>query len=99
MPSMKLFISYSHEDEDLRLELENHLSLLWRQGLIEYWHDREILAGMEWAGEIDKHIRAANLILLLVSADFLASDYCYDVEMKNAIERHEAGEARVIPII
>jgi len=55
--------------------------------------------GSEWAGQIDEHLNSARIILLLVSADFLASDYCYDIEMKRAMERHEAGEARVIPII
>jgi hypothetical protein len=94
-----LFYSYSHKDEALRDELETHLSLLRRQGVISGWHDRRIGAGSEWAGQIAHQLEAADVILLLVSADFLASDYCYDVEMKRALERHGAGTARVIPVI
>lgn len=95
----KLFFSYSHRDEALRDELEKHLSTLRRQGFIEPWHDRRIGAGKEFAHEIDHNLETADVILLLVSSDFLASDYCYDIEMKRAMERHAAGEARVIPVI
>ena len=94
-----LFYSYSHKDEALRRELEEHLSLLRRQGFIHDWHDRKISAGREWEGAIDANLEAANVIVLLVSSAFLASDYCYDREMKRALEKHEAGEARVIPVI
>ncbi len=97
--AVKVFFSYSHKDEELRNELANHLTILQRQGVIKAWHDREISAGTEWANEIDRHMESARIILLLVSANFLASDYCYDIELKRAIERHEAGEACVIPII
>jgi len=97
--SIDLFYSYAHEDEVLRNELDKHLSLLRREGLIKDWHDREIGAGTEWEREINIHLKTAQVILLLVSADFLASEYCYGIEMERAIERHEAGEARVIPII
>lgn len=95
----KVFFSYSHRDEALRDELEKHLSILKRQGFIEAWHDRRIPAGEELAREIDHHLMNSDVVLLLVSADFLASDYCYDIEMKKALERHEVGEARVIPVI
>lgn len=95
----KIFFSYSHRDEELRDELEKHLSILKRQGFIEAWHDRRIGAGGELAREISQNLETADVILLLVSADFLASDYCYDIEMKRAMERHAAGEARVIPVI
>jgi TIR domain len=94
-----LFYSYAHKDEELRDQLDKHLHLLERQGLITSWHDREIRAGDNWANEIDTHLESAQIILLLISADFLASDYCYGVEMRRALERHFAGEARVIPII
>ncbi|NJL55090.1 TIR domain-containing protein [bacterium] len=97
--ALRLFYSYSHKDETLRDELEVHLKLLQRQGLIQPWHDRRILAGTEWAGEIDGNLNRADIILLLISADFIASDYCYDLEMTRAIERHASGEAKVIPII
>ena len=96
---IEVFFSYSHTDERLRDELEKHLSILKRQGVIAGWHDRKIGAGKEWEGVIDMHLNTARVILLLISADFLASDYCYDVEMKRAMQRHEAGEARVIPVI
>ena len=94
-----LFYSYAHEDELLREQLEKHLSLLKRQGFISGWHDREILPGATWAQEIDVHLESASIVLLLVSPDFLASDYCYEVEMQRALERHRCGETRVIPII
>jgi tetratricopeptide (TPR) repeat protein len=96
---VELFYSYAHRDEELRKELEKHLSVLKRENVITSWHDRMIGSGDDWAGRIDEHINTAQVILLLVSADFLASDYCYDVEMKRALERHEANEARVIPVI
>lgn len=99
LQSIEVFFSYSHRDEELRDELALHLSMLKRQGVIRAWHDREISAGSEWAGEIDQKLDSANIILLLISANFLASDYCYDIEMQRAMERHEAGAARVIPII
>ncbi|NEU71868.1 toll/interleukin-1 receptor domain-containing protein [Hassallia byssoidea VB512170] len=97
--AVKVFFSYSHKDEVLRDDLATHLSLMKRKGVIEAWHDREITAGAEWANAIDDNLNAADIILLLVSANFLASDYCYDIEMQRAMERHEAKEARVIPII
>jgi hypothetical protein len=94
-----VFFSYCHADEALRDQLERQLKILQRQGLIETWHDRRIEAGQEFAGEIDAHIEADEIILLLVSPDFLNSDYCYEVEMVRALERHEAREAIVIPVI
>jgi hypothetical protein len=96
---VNLFFSYSHRDEDLRDELEIHLSALKRQGVIETWHDRRIGAGRDVDREIDANLEVADIILLLVSSYFIASDYCYDLEMRRAIERHNAGEARVIPVI
>src|SRR3712207_2148150 len=93
---MSLFYSYSHKDETLRDKLETHLSLLQTQEVISGWHDRRIEAGTEWDGAISRHLEDAGIILLLVSADFLASRYCRDVEIARAMERHEAGTARVI---
>ncbi|RAK66366.1 toll/interleukin-1 receptor domain-containing protein [Phenylobacterium kunshanense] len=94
-----VFFSYSHADEALRDQLEKQLALLKRQGVIETWHDRRIGAGQELDAEISAHVERDDIILLLVSADFLTSDYCYDREMKRAMERHDRGEAIVIPII
>ena len=97
--SLEVFFSYAHKDEKWRKELEKHLSLLKRQGLIAGWNDREIGAGKEWKQEIDTHLKTAHIILLLISPDFMVSDFCYGIEMKRAMKRHNAGEARVIPII
>ncbi|SCX26088.1 hypothetical protein DSM25558_3927 [Agrobacterium sp. DSM 25558] len=97
MPTV--FFSFSHVDGTLRNQLETQLSMLKRQNVIETWHDRKVGAGDDFAREIDEHINKDEIILLLVSADFLASDYCYDIEMKRAMERHERNEAIVIPVI
>jgi predicted ATPase len=97
--ALELFYSYAHTDERWRKRLEIHLSNLQRQGFIVAWHDRNISAGTTWANEIDAHLNTAQIILLLISPDFIASDYCYSIEMKRAMERHQAGEARVIPVI
>ncbi len=93
-----LFLSYAHEDEHLCEQLMKHLSLLQRQGLISTWHDRRITAGTNWDQEINEQLERASIILLLISPDFLASDYCYGIEMQQALERHRQGNARVIPI-
>jgi AAA+ ATPase superfamily predicted ATPase len=97
--STELFISYSHRDEDYCDRLKTHLSNLRRQGIVDAWHDRKIVPGEEWASKIDQHINSAKIILLLISADFMASDYCWEIEVARAMERHQAGEATVIPII
>lgn len=96
---VEIFFSYAHEDEELRDQLAKHLKLMERQGLIESWYDREITGGQEWQGQIDQHLESADVILLLISSDFIASDYCSDIEMKRAMERHAEGKARVIPVI
>lgn len=96
---ISVFFSYSHRDEALRDELQTHLTALQRQGLVETWHDRQIRAGQEWQRQISEHLEAADIILLLVSPDFIASDYCYGVELGRAVERHKLRDARVIPVI
>ena len=97
--SMKIFYCYAREDKDLRDELEKHLRTLKRQGKITSWHDRDISAGKNWEIEINTNLNTADIILLLISPDFMDSDYCYSIEMKRALERHHKHEARVIPII
>lgn len=92
-------MSYSHKDEELRDELEIHLSMLKREGLVSTWHDRKILAGDEFENDIDENLEDSDIILLLISPYFLNSDYCYEIEMQRALERHESGDTRVIPII
>jgi hypothetical protein len=95
----KVFFSYSHDDEAFRDRLEKHLALLQRQGLIESWHDRRILAGSVIDDAISEQLEAAEIILLLVSASFIASNYCYSKEMALALERHNEGAATVVPVI
>lgn len=96
---MEIFYSYSDKDREYIDKLENHLSTLKKQGAISCWHHHAITAGREVEKEIDTHLSRAEIILLLVSSDFLASDYCYDTELKRAMQRHQKGESRVIPII
>ena len=97
--AVDVFISYSHDDESLLKELVKHLALLQREGAIRTWHDREITAGEDWRGQLDDRLEEADLILLLVSASFIASDYCWDVETTRALDRHARGETRVVPIL
>lgn len=96
---VKLFYSYSHRDEGLRQILEQHLRILERMEVIDSWSDRRILVGDNWKDQLDSAIESADIILFLLSADFLASDYCYEEEVKRAMERHERGEVQVIPVI
>jgi hypothetical protein len=88
--AIDLFYSYAHEDEALRDKLNSHLALLRQQGFIREWYDRDINAGSLWAQKIDTHLKTARVILLLVSPDFMTSSYCYGIEMKDAMRRHEA---------
>jgi TIR domain len=96
---IQVFYSYAHKDEIFRRELEKHLSNLRQQGFIQEWHDRMIVAGTDWAFDIDTHLNSASLILLLISPDFMESDYCLSIEMTRAMELHKAGEAYVVPIL
>lgn len=95
---MRVFISYSHRDEPYKDALDTHLAALKRLDKIQVWQDRRIDAGTEWDEVIRAELAAADIILLLVSPDFLASQYIWEVEIKEAMERHRSGEARVIPV-
>jgi hypothetical protein len=95
----RLFFCYDHEDEELCQKLEAHLSVLERTGVLLAWHRRKITAGQDWAGAIDEELQRADVVLLLISASFLRSDYLYDVEMSRALERHARREALVIPVL
>jgi tetratricopeptide (TPR) repeat protein len=99
MKAVLVFYSYAQEDGVWKDELEKHLTLMQRNNLIAGWNKRDIQAGSDWREEVDEHLNAAQIILLLISPDFFASDYCYGVEMTRAMERHANGEARVIPIL
>lgn len=96
---IRVFISYSHRDESFRKELETHLKILQQRGLIDVWSDRDIDAGDDWRQRIDDNLERADIIMLLVSADFNASDYCREKELKRALEREKNGQAVVIPVI
>lgn len=97
--SLRMFLSYAHRDDEIRRELSAHLAPLRHQGLIVEWTDRLIGPGSDWAAEILSHLEAADLIILLISSDFINSGYCFGLEMKRALERHQTGAARVIPVI
>lgn len=96
---LQVFCCYAHEDQQYLLTLKKHLSPLQRQGLIDVWHDHDISAGTEWEREVNKHLNTAQIILLLISPAFMDSEYCYNIEMTRTMERHEKGEAHVIPIV
>jgi tetratricopeptide (TPR) repeat protein len=94
-----VFYSYDDKDRELRDELDKHLTTLKHQQLIKGWHDRDISAGTEWKSVADKNLNAAQIILLLISADFIASEYRYSFEMKRALERHNSGDTFVLPVL
>jgi hypothetical protein len=97
--AVKIFCSYAHKDEPLREALDPHLALLRRQGVATFWSDKEIYAGSDWASQIDQNLRTANVILLLLSANFINSNYCFDVELRHAAERHLRREAVLVPVV
>ena len=97
--AIQIFCCYVHKDEQLLNKLKAHLQPQQRQGLIHIWHDRDISAGAVWEEEIEEQLNTAQIILLLISSDFIASDYCYTKEMQRVLERHARGEVRAIPII
>jgi hypothetical protein len=97
--ALKLFVSYCHADEILKTELIKHLTPLKHLELIDVWHDRKIPAGGDWDHIISTNLKSADIILILVSIDFINSKYCYDIELETAIERHDEKSAVVIPVI
>lgn len=96
---LKLFISYAHEDDAHRAALVEHLAPLLGAGVFTLWHDRRLTGGQDWAGQIDRHLAAADIVLLLVSRHFLASEYCKGVEVAQALATETAGQLRVIPVV
>lgn len=96
---VKIFTSYAHEDEGLKDEMDKYLKVLKRSGKIDAWNDRELIPGQEWNANIMDELAKANIILLLISVDFIASDFIWDKELAEAMKRHEAGTAYVVPII
>lgn len=97
--SLEVFMSYSHKDKELQDKLAIALSNLRNQNLINDWYDGDISPGTEWKKQILAHLDQAQIILLLISPDFMASEFCYSIEMQQAITRHDNNQARVIPIL
>ena len=96
---LQVFCCYAREDQPYLFLLKKHLKSLERRGLITLQADIDVSPGEEWEQKISYYLNTAQIILLLISSDFMASDYCYSKEMMRAMERHDAGEACVIPII
>lgn len=99
MSKAYIFTSYAHEDEALKTEMDKYLKVLKRSGKIDTWNDRVLMAGEEWDKTIMDELNKANIILLLVSVDFNASDFIWEKELTEAMRRHEEGSACVVPII
>lgn len=99
MEPIDLFYSYAHEDEPLRDELAGHLKIMERRGVIRPWHDRRLTPGQTWDNEINTQLATADLVLLLVSADFIKSDYIWSHELDLAMKRHQRGETSVVPVM
>jgi len=97
--ALKIFYCYAHKDKSLIDKLDDHLSGLKHQGYITSWHDHEISPGKEWEREIINQLKLAHIILLLVSPDFMASKYCYSIEMKKALAKHTVEDTHVVPIL
>jgi hypothetical protein len=96
---LSVFISYAHSDEGVKNELVKHLRPLERLGLISEWHDRKLKAGEEWDRVISENLRTSDIVLLLISVDFINSRYCFDVELEEAMKMHDAKRTRVIPVV
>ena len=96
---LKVFYSYCHRDESLRERLEIHLAMLKNAKYISDWHDRKILPGDYWDQQINSELETADIVLLLISPDFLASPYCLDIEVQRALELHRQNKLLVVPII
>lgn len=96
---VSVLLCYTYQDASMVNQLKDHLSVLKNNELIDLWDDGDISPGTEWQAECDKHLKQAQIILLLISAPFLASNFCYKVAVQRAIERHESKEACVIPVI
>jgi WD40 repeat protein/Flp pilus assembly protein TadD len=96
---LQILCCYAREDQQMLEHLKKHLMPLQRLGMIQIWSDTNLNAGQEWEKELHQHLDSADIILLLISPDFISSEYCYSTEMVRAIERHDQGSAHVIPIL
>jgi tetratricopeptide (TPR) repeat protein len=98
-PPLRVFCSYAPDDEPLLAELRKHLAPLQQAGHVEIWHDRLVPIGSDYRHEIDRRLDEADVVLLFISPDFIASNYCYGVEAARALARHDRGEAMMIPVM
>ncbi len=96
---VQVFFSYSHADEGLMNCVRQQLEVRERLGQILKWHDRQIPGGTGWRKQVDDRVRESEVILLFLSPDFIDSEYCYEIEGGIALERHNAKEALVIPVV
>ncbi len=96
---MKIFISYSHEDEAWKDRVASHLKVLQEQGILEIWDDREIRLGEEWLPEIEEALNSSDVAVLLVSPDFLTSRFILDKEVPRLLERRETDHMEIFPVI
>jgi hypothetical protein len=96
---LRLFLSYAHEDSSVAAELRNHLAPLRHEKIVRDWYDHDLVAGSDWDTEIKQQLESSALVLFLVSSDFLASSYAYERELAHALDLHERGMLRVIPVI
>lgn len=96
---VKVFISYSHKDKEYKDELESHLSMMIRNGEIDQWNDKMIEPGEKWDESINESLDKAELLIFLVSSDFLNSEYCYGIETARSIAKHHENKATIIPVI
>src|SRR5450755_2576567 len=97
--TVEIFCCYAHRDLELLNDLKAHLSPLQRSGLVTLWYDGDIIPGADWEEEIKLRLNRADIVLLLISADLIQSEYCYAVEMQRAVEKHQAGTTHVIPVV
>lgn len=95
----KVFISYSHKDDSHKNKFITHLSSLVRNEEIEIWHDRKILPSQDWSKEISEKLESSDIVICLISADFIASTYCYGKELSRSLELQEEGKLKCICII
>jgi hypothetical protein len=96
---LKLFLSYAHEDRDLVAELRKHLAPLWHEQIVTDWYDLELMPSDEWDHEILSQLESSDLVLVMISADFLASNYAYGRELRVALNLHDQEQLRLLPVI
>jgi hypothetical protein len=97
--TLKAFFSYAHEDVDVIANLQKHLAPLRHEEIVEFWYDRDLVAGENWDDAITSRLEDADIVIVIVSSDFVSSEYAYGKELSRALELHERGQLRVVPVI